>query len=394
MKLYFDCFAGASGDMIVGALLDLGLDFAALKRALASLDLAGYELKTERVRRCEIAATRFIVEVAEPSQPARHLADICNLISDSSLSDLTRLRSILVFERLAKAEAQAHGTTPDQVHFHEVGAVDSIIDVVGAMIGFEMLNVESFISSPLRVGFGAVNSSHGALPVPAPGTAELLRGVPVYSGQIEGEFVTPTGAAIITTLCSDYGSLPPSIIDRAGYGAGSRDHSRLSNALRIFLLESDEPQQAETVMVIETNIDDMNPQGYGFVMQKAFDAGALDVFFTPAQMKKDRPATLVTVLCRPADLDSISDLLLSETTTIGVRFYEAKRQVAQRSIEEVETVYGAVRIKVARRAGRTLHFQPEFDDCAQAALQSKVSLIEVQRAAEFAYRQRMNEEED
>ncbi|MEW6207868.1 MAG: nickel pincer cofactor biosynthesis protein LarC [Acidobacteriota bacterium] len=391
--IYFDCFAGASGDMIVGALIDLGLDFAALKDQLAQLPVSGYELKSERVGRGAIAATRFIVEV-DAHQPARKFTDIRGLIEHATLTNRVKSRSLLVFERLAHAEARVHGSTIDEVHFHEVGAVDSIIDIVGAMIGFEMLNVEKFLSSPMRVGKGTVKTAHGLLPVPAPGAAELLRGAAVYAGEIEGEFLTPTGAAIVTSLCESFGPLPRVIIDRIGYGAGKRDHKELPNVLRLIRFEEDETSsQRDSVMVIETNIDDMNPQGYGFVMQKAFEAGALDVFMTPTQMKKNRPGVLLTVLCKREQLDPIAELLMTETTTLGVRYYEARRRVAERIVETVETEYGAIRIKVARSGARTLHFQPEYEDCAQAARQANVSLIEVQRAAESAYRTEKSSEE-
>jgi uncharacterized protein (TIGR00299 family) protein len=303
--------------------------------------------------------------------------------------------------------------TPDKIHFHEVGAVDSIIDIVGAMIGFELLGVERFFCSPLRVGFGSVNSQHGELPVPAPATADLLRGVPVYAGELEGEFVTPTGAAIVTTLCEEFGPLPRMQVNRVGYGAGSRDPKRFPNALRLLMGEVEEVEEVEeqgtglvaigelagrtedyshrgeTIVVIETNIDDMNPQVYGFVMERAFALGALDVFMVPAQMKKDRPGVLLTVLCKPERSDVIMDMLLVETTTLGVRYYESKRRVLERTLEEVETPYGVVRIKVARDGDRTLHFQPEYDDCARLAVETNTPLLEVQTAASAAYQNRL-----
>ncbi len=392
--LYFDCFAGASGDMIVGALIDLGLDFTALRDQLSTLGLRGYELKSECARRGAIAATRFIVEVEESDQPARHLSDIRRLIEQAKLSDAVKSRSIGVFEKLAEAEAKVHGSTIDAVHFHEVGAVDSIIDIVGAMIGIEILQVTRFHASPLRVGKGTVRTAHGVLPVPAPATVELLKGAAVYSGEIEGEFVTPTGAAIVASLCESFGSMPGVMIDSVGYGAGARDHKELPNVLRLIRFEDESARERDSVMVVETNIDDMNPQAYGFVMQRAFEAGALDVFMTPAQMKKDRPGVLLTVLCKGEHLDSITALLMAETTTLGVRYYEAIRRVAERRIETVETEYGAIRIKVARSGAHTLHFQPEYEDCAQAARIRKVSFLEVQRAAESAYRAQSSEEKN
>ena len=399
---YFDCFAGVSGDMMISALIDLGADFESLTRQLSSLGLKGYELTSKQVTRNGIAAIKFDVEVDQREQPARKLADVCKIIGESALSDRVKSLSVLVFERLAEAEARVHGATPDEVHFHEVGSVDSIIDTVGAMIGFELLGIEKFFCSPLRLGGGFVETQHGRLPVPAPATAELIKHVPVYSGDLEGEFVTPTGAAIVTTLCEEFGSMPLMKFDRVGYGAGTRDPKGFPNALRMFVGELEEranrsailssSQQVETLTIIETNIDDMNPQAYGFVMERAFELGALDVFVVPAQMKKDRPGVLLTVLCNPATADAIIDMLLIQTTTLGVRYYEAKRRTLERAIETVDTEYGSVRIKVARDGARTLHFQPEYDDCARLAVESGAPLLEVQAAANAAYRNKLKAE--
>ncbi|HST19769.1 MAG TPA: nickel pincer cofactor biosynthesis protein LarC [Blastocatellia bacterium] len=396
--LYFDCFAGVSGDMIIGALIDLGVDLDALSNQLSSLGLSAYQVKAERVKRSGIAAIKFNVEVDEGKQPSRKLADICEIINRSELTAQVKARSIQIFERLAEAEAHVHGSTRERVHFHEVGAVDSIIDTVGAMIGLDMLGVDRFFASPLRLGHGLVQTQHGLMPVPAPATAELVRGVPVYAGEIEGEFVTPTGAAIVTTLCEGFGPLPEMQITRVGYGAGSRDPKGFPNALRIVMgdvsessakVENESLHQNDSVMVVETNIDDMNPQAYGFVMERAFALGALDVFIIAAQMKKARPGTLLTVLCEPAKTDSIIEMLLRETTTLGVRYYESKRRVLERAIETVETEYGSVRMKVARAGDRTLHFLPEYDDCARLAAEHEKPVIEVQSAAIAAYRERM-----
>jgi pyridinium-3,5-bisthiocarboxylic acid mononucleotide nickel chelatase len=388
--IYFDCFAGVSGDMIIGALLDLGVELETLGAQLSTLGLSGYEIKADRVKRSGIAAVKFDVTVDEHKQPARTLSDIREIINKSGLTESVKSRALRVFERLAEAEAHVHGTTIDRVHFHEVGAVDSIIDTVGAIIGLEALGVERFYSSPLRVGRGLVETAHGLLPIPAPATTELLRNVPVYAGEIDGEFVTPTGAAIVTTLCEEFGSLPEIEITRAGYGAGSRNPSGFPNALRLVLGEVEGAQRAskdgQLISVVETNIDDMNPQAYGFILSRAFALGALDVFMVAAQMKKSRPGVLLTILCEPEKLDSITEMLLAETTTLGVRYHEAKRRVLERVIETVETQYGRVRIKVARDGARTLHFQPEYDDCARLAEQSGAPLLEVQAAANAAYR--------
>ena len=450
--VYFDCFAGVSGDMIIGAQLDLGIDLESMEQQLSSLGLDGYQINSRRVERSGISATKFDVEVNQAAQPARTFADIRSIIVGSNATEHVKDQAILVFERLADAEARVHGTTPEKIHFHEVGAVDSIIDIVGAMIGFELLGVERFFCSPLRLGSGSVDSLHGRLPIPAPATAELLRDAPVYAGDLEGEFVTPTGAAIVATLCEQFGPLPPMKVARVGYGAGSRDPKRFPNALRLMIGEIEEgnspsspvagamllqqdtggvqspkagraaqterrrqkaegrrqtaetrnqkaegsTQRAEvyatreeTVVVIETNIDDMNPQVYSFVMERAFAHGALDVFMIPAQMKKDRPGVLLTVLCKPETVDAMIEMLLVETTTLGVRYYEARRRVLERTIETIETEYGPVRIKVARDGARTLHFQPEYEDCARVAASANVPVLEVHGAAEAAYRNRL-----
>lgn len=394
--LYFDCFAGASGDMICGALIDAGADWTELQTQLGSLGLRGYQVSAERVKRSGIAATKFNVAVDEATQPHRHLKDIREIINRSALSDLTKQRAVRAFELLADAEALVHVTTRERVHFHEVGAVDSIIDTVGAMIGFELLGVERCLASPLRVGHGTVKTAHGLMPVPAPATAELLRDVPVYAGDIEGEFVTPTGAAIIATLAESFGPLPGMRPAKIGYGAGTRDPQGFPNALRVVLgdLESVEGLTGhdEVVAVIETNIDDMNPQAFGFVMEKALMLGALDVFMTATQMKKSRPGILLTVLCEPAARETIIRMLLAETTTLGVRDYDARRRVLARTLETVETRYGEVRVKVARDGGRTLHFQPEYEDCARLARQLDVPVIEVQSAASARYRERLDDQ--
>ena len=404
--VYFDCFAGVSGDMIIGAQLDLGADLEALKQQLTSLSLDGYQVTSRRVERSGITATKFAVEVQAMRQPARMLADVRSIVGASSTTDRVKAQALRVFERLAEAEARVHGTTPDKVHFHEVGAVDSLVDIIGALIGFELLGVDRFFCSPLRLGTGSVETEHGRLPIPAPATAELLRGVPLFAGELEGEFVTPTGAAIVATLCEEFGPIPSMKVGSIGYGAGTRNPNGFPNALRLLLGEiegkSTEPAREprseaetqskvygtsdETIVVIETNIDDMNPQAYGFVMERGFALGVLDVFMTPVQMKKDRPGVLITALSKPETVDAMIQMLLTETTTLGVRYYEAKRRVLERSFVTVETQYGSVRIKVARDDARTLHFHPEYEDCVRLALAANVTFLEVHAAASAAYR--------
>jgi uncharacterized protein (TIGR00299 family) protein len=392
---YFDCFAGASGDMIVGALLDLGADRDLLKRGLASLKLDGFELRVERVTRCDLAATKFTVDLARLSQPARTLRDIEALVGGSSLSETVKARAMAAFRLLAEAEAEVHGTSVDKVHFHEVGAVDSIVDTVGAMLCVESLGLRRFAASPLRLGRGTVEAEHGLLPVPAPATALLVRGVPVFAGDFDGEFLTPTGAAILRVLCDSYGPLPPMRIAAVGCGAGTRDPAGLPNALRVLAGRFEaEPSRSpnasghggsDSVMVVETNIDDMNPQVCGYVLERALAMGARDAFVTPVQMKKGRPGILLTVVCLPEELDAMTRLLLAETTTLGVRYYETGRRVLERTIEKVVTRFGEVRVKVARDGERTLHFQPEYDDCVRLAGEHRVPLIEVQAAASAAF---------
>ena len=390
--LYFDCFAGVSGDMIVGAMVSLGVDFEKLREKLSTLGLSGYEVSTSAIKRSGIAATWFEVKLEHAHQPHRRLPDIKKIILESSLPDKVKGDSLRAFEKLAAAEAQVHGSSPDEVHFHEVGAVDSIIDIVGAMICIEELGVDGFACSPIRTGFGFVQTAHGLLPVPAPGTAELLRGIPVYAGDFEGEYVTPTGAAILKTICNSFGVIPHSKVTRIGYGAGSRDPKGLPNVLRLLLLETEEETNEYgsgihgDVVVIETNIDDMNPQAYGLLMEHAFTAGALDVYLTPVQMKKNRPGILLTVVCENHKLEELTRLILEETTSLGVRFHESKRRVLSRRIEEIATPYGRARIKVALDGERAVHFQAEYDDCARLAGQSGATLLEVQAAANSAYR--------
>jgi uncharacterized protein (TIGR00299 family) protein len=403
--LYFDCFAGISGDMTIGALLDAGVRFEDLREQLGTVPLRDYKISAERVMRGSLAATKFNVAFQEAEHHERHLSDIAEMVERSQLSAKTKARATQIFEKLAAAEAQVHGKTIEEVHFHEVGAVDSIIDIVGAAICSELLGIERFVCSPLRVGYGSIQAAHGTLPIPAPGTAEILRGTPIYAGDREGEFVTPTGAAIVASLCDSFSTMPPIEFDTIGYGAGTRNPKDFPNVLRVICGKAIDEQadnkmtgqqlperyisgniEAQLIQVIETNIDDMNPQSYGFIMDKAFALGALDVFLTPVQMKKNRPGVLLTVLCKEGQFAALIDLLLTETTTLGVRYYQAHRRILEREIEMVQTEFGEVRIKIARQGERILHFQPEFDDCAQVAERTGVSLLDVQQAAIAAYR--------
>jgi pyridinium-3,5-bisthiocarboxylic acid mononucleotide nickel chelatase len=393
--LYLDCFSGASGDMVLGALLDLGLPLDALKQALGSLALEFGDVGAETVKRAGVSATKFRLTDTRPkAEDGRHahyhLKGIVNSIRRSSLSPEGQDRAVHMFERLAAAEAAIHGTPVEKVHLHEVGALDSIIDIVGAVYGFEYLGVSDVEASPLNVGGGMVTCEHGLFPVPAPATARLLEGVPVY-GRGTSELVTPTGALLVTTYAKAYGPLPAMSISKIGYGAGDRDPKDTPNVLRVFAGErtgdlrlSDIGQRisgSEAIVTIESEIDDMNPQLFGPLMERLLAGGALDVFYTAVQMKKGRPGTLVTVLAKPEARDALTDLLFRESTTIGVRYQEMERCVLDRAIETVQTEYGAVRFKVARRDGRELNAAPEFDDCELLAAEHGVSIKAVQTAA-------------
>jgi pyridinium-3,5-bisthiocarboxylic acid mononucleotide nickel chelatase len=404
--LYLDCFAGASGDMLVGAMLDSGLDFELLRSALLKLGVEGYELSLGRVDRSGISAAKFDVHLTgEPHSHEHHhnhehshghrrqshhrsLSEIKGIISSSNLSELVKQRAQAIFQRIGEAEAKIHNVPIETVHFHEVGAIDSIVDIVGACVAFDALKIERIISSPLHVGSGTFQCAHGTYPVPGPATAELLKGVPIYSKDVEGELVTPTGAAIISTLAEGYGPMPMMKIDSIGYGAGTRDYPKFPNALRAIIgeLEEDADRTPGVVTIIEANIDDLNAQVFGYLMEKALSAGALDIFYTPVQMKKNRPGVLLTLLCNPPDRERMCDLIFRETTTLGVRYRNEQREILTREFVTVETEYGPIRVKVSRaRDGRVMNASPEFEDCRVAAEKSGVGLRDAQMAALQTY---------
>jgi len=392
--LYLDCFSGASGDMILGALIDLGLPMDALKGALGSLAIEYGDISAGRVMRAGISSTKFQVHPPPPSEAGAasagqalhkhyHLKGIVNAIGRSNLKPEGQDRAIQLFERLAEAEAAIHETPIEKVHLHEVGALDSIIDIVGAVYGFDWFGIDDIVSSPLNVGGGTVHCAHGELPVPAPATARLLKDVPVYS-KGTSEMLTPTGALLVTGYAKAFGPLPPMRIENIGYGAGDRDPKGTPNVLRIMKGERAEATAVDTperVVKIECEIDDMNPQLFGPLMDGLLAAGAVDAFYTPVQMKKGRPGTLVTVIAAPARRQALIDVLFRESTTIGVRYEEMARACLDRAVETVTTPYGDIRFKIARRDGRELNAAPEFDDCARLAHEKGVSIKEVQAAA-------------
>ena len=376
MKLaYFDCFAGASGDMILGALMDAGLSPDDLRERLSALRLPDWQLNVRRVVKRGLAATSVEVE-SEAEHTERTLSDIEALIANSALPERDRTLVLHVFRRLAEAEARVHGVSPAAVHFHEVGAVDAIVDVVGAVSGLNLLGVERVHVSPLPLGRGFVRAAHGLLPLPAPAVVELLRGAPVVGVETDGETVTPTGAAILTTLASSYGAPPSFTIRSVGYGAGRRE-AEYPNALRVLIGEMEIEAEAEWLVLIETNIDDLNPQVYDHVINRLLSASALDVWLTPVQMKKNRPGVLVSIVCQPADEAALTEILFRETTTLGVRRQMIERRRLPREIREVQTRFGPARVKVAFVGGQPLRAVPEYDDCKRLAEASGVPLREV-----------------
>lgn len=382
--LYFDCFAGASGDMILGALVSAGVEAGALRERLAALNLSGVEVKFDSIDRSGISCVRADVRTSQ-DHAHRHLGDILRIIYDARLSDGVKERAARIFSRLGEAEARVHNVPVERIHFHEVGALDAIIDVVGACIGFELLGIERFVSSPLHVGRGMVEMAHGRFPVPPPAVVELLRGVPIYASEIMGELVTPTGAAIISTVCEAYGPVPLMRLERFGYGAGAREYERFPNALRVLIGETVDERTSERLSVLETNIDDASPQLLGHVMDRALQAGALDCFFTPAQMKKNRPGVLVSILCRPQDKERMMTLLFAETTTLGIRAYEVERWALERESWPVETAFGPVEVKIARLNGQIIGGTPEYETCRAIAEKKGVPLREVEAAARAAF---------
>jgi uncharacterized protein (TIGR00299 family) protein len=388
---YFDCFSGISGDMVLGALVDAGADLGAIERELQKLHLDGWRISAEKVKRGAILATKVNVEAQEDHRH-RHLAQILKMIDGAELASRAAERARRIFQRLGEAEAKVHSIPIEKVHFHEVGAVDSIVDIVGSAIGFELLGIDEFACSAMDVGAGKVKTEHGLLPVPAPATAELLRDAPTFSSGIEKELVTPTGAAIATTLATRFAEMPVMKLRAIGYGAGSADLKEQPNVLRVMIGEAEGRAPAKQldapVSVIEANVDDMSPQIYGYFVERALAAGALDVFSTPVQMKKNRPGQLVTLLCEPTSRDRLTELIFRETTTIGVRTYEAQRRTLARESVVVETPLGSIRMKISRLNGTVLNAAPEYEDCQRIAAQKNVPLKQVLATANFYFQKR------
>jgi pyridinium-3,5-bisthiocarboxylic acid mononucleotide nickel chelatase len=380
MKLaYFDCFSGISGDMTLGALVDAGCELEILRAGLAGLQVPGWSISAEKVWKNGMAAT-FVRVVTEDQSKHRGLSAILEILGRSQLNEQVRKNAAAIFRRLGEAEAAVHDVPLEKIHFHEVGSVDAIVDIVGACIGFEALGIEKFSCSALNVGGGTAKMAHGVLPVPAPATAKLLQGKPTYSNGVRKELVTPTGAAIVATLCDSFGPQPAMSVSTIGYGAGSTDLEGQPNVVRIMVGEVAEkviPGFDEEIAVIEANLDDMNPQIYGYFLEKALAAGALDVYTTPVQMKKNRPGTLLTLLCKPADTNNLMSLIFAETTTLGARTYRAQRRTLPRETVNVHTQYGDVHIKLSRVNGNIRHVAPEYEDCRRLASEKNVPLQQV-----------------
>ncbi|NNE65515.1 MAG: nickel pincer cofactor biosynthesis protein LarC [Pyrinomonadaceae bacterium] len=376
--LYFECFSGASGNMILGGMIALGVDPEVLKRELSKLDIPKFDLNVSKVDRSGIGAIH--VETVYPKENEhRHLSDIRKLIEGSDLDDSVKSRSLSVFSRLAKAEAKVHGTDVESVHFHEVGAMDAIIDVVGACIGLDLLGIERCVAHGINVGSGSVEIDHGTYPVPPPAVAELLNGVPFSNGNMEGELLTPTGAAILVEFCESFESPDSFIADGIGYGAGTREYDRYPNVLRMTVgqIKDSAALEQETLIMLETNIDDCTGELLGHVMTEAISRGALDCWYTPIQMKKGRPATLVSILCKPSEKEILVELIYTETPAIGIRTQNVVRECLKRDLEVVTTSFGEIDVKVARFRGRVVNVKPEFDQVKSGA---KNQGIEVKRA--------------
>ena len=380
---YFDCFSGISGDMTLGALADAGVDPRAIQSAVASLGLP-CELAFETVRRGGFRAN-YAKVIAPPEHAHRHLHHIEAMIDRSTLSPRQNELAKRIFLRLGEAESAVHGVDIKKIHFHEVGAVDSIVDIVGAAVGLDLLGVERFEASPLPTGRGWVRAAHGKMSLPAPGTAELLKGVPLADSDVEMELTTPTGAAIVTTVAERFGPLPAMTIESIGLGAGTRDLPDQGNILRLFVGTIDLPAESDRVWVLETNLDDLPGEVIGYATAQVMAAGALDAFVTPIQMKKNRPGVMVTVLCGEDQIVAIEEILFRETTTLGVRRYPVSRHKLKRQATEVESAFGPIRGKLGWHDGRPPTFSPEHDDCARVAAERGVALREVYNAAHAAY---------
>lgn len=383
MKIaYFDCIAGASGDMILGALIDAGLSAETLKTKLAALHLADFQLKIYKANKNGFSATKVDVLVSDKA-PERHLSDIREIVAGSDLSDKIKQKSMEIFQQLCEVEAGIHGSSPDKVHLHELGGVDTIVDVVGALCGLEALGIEKIYASPLPMGRGFIKGAHGQIPLPAPATIGMLENVSIVGSSVEAELVTPTGAVLLKTLAENFGPIPAMTLKSVGYGAGGRDLT-IPNVLRLLIGETERQSGVitETLVMLETNIDDQNPEIFSYVMDKLFAAGALDAFLTPIQMKKNRPAVMIRALCSPEKSDDLERIIFRETRSLGVRKQMVTRHCLPRTVKTVETKFGKVRVKIAQTGAGEEKRTPEYEDCRKLAEENNVPLHEIYLAAE------------
>jgi hypothetical protein len=387
--LYFEASSGISGDMILGSFVDCCVPFEYLKKEIGKLNLDSVKLKKKSIEKSNIHATKIDVLFSQTSKH-RNLSKIKKIINKSKLDKKIKEDSILIFTQLAKAEATIHNTSIDKVHFHEIGSIDSIVDIVGAVSCFHKINPDVVLSSPINVGGGTVKTKHGILPVPAPATAELLKGVPIYSGDVRSELCTPTGAAIIKHYADRFTKLPDIIVDKIGHGAGQKDLENKPNILRLFLGHYEEDFKNEEIAVIETNIDDMNPEIWTQVFEKLFELNVLDVYLTPVQMKKNRPGIVITILVNPEDLHSVNTYILNETSSFGVRYFMAKRTILKREIKVLKTKLGEIKIKIGYLGNGKVKFAPEFDSCNKLAKSKNIPLIQVYQEAYKAFERKFN----
>lgn len=386
MKIaYFDCFSGISGDMILGALIDAGLDIQEIESELAKLKISGYKLKTQRVVKKGISGTKFIVEIIEQNIE-RKLKDIVEIVDQSDLSEDIKDLSKKIFKELATVEAKIHNKNIEEIHFHEIGGLDSIIDIIGSVIGIKKLGIEAIYSSKIHVGRGFIKCQHGLIPVPAPATLELLKGVSIFSMGIDAELTTPTGAAILKTLSRSFGGMPEMKVKKIGYGAGSRE-LEIPNLLRVYVGETSEREyEKDEVILIETNIDNMNPEFFGYISEMLLTQGVLDVFMTPIFMKKNRPATMLSVLTTSDKLDKILSTIFTETTTLGVRIHRLERRKLTREIIKVKTRFGEIKVKVGKVGEMIKNIAPEYEGCKKIAVKQKIPLRDVYEEAKDSAR--------
>ncbi len=396
-NLYLDCISGIAGDMALAALIDLGADLDYILEHLRKLPIDRFELEVKTVVKQGIAAKKLLIEL--PAQESQHsspsylfkmashddhqhrkAADILQMISDSHLPMRVKERSMAIFQAIAEAEGKIHGVDPKEVHFHEVGAMDSILDTIGFCLGLESLAVDEIYASPVPTGQGKMKMAHGLYPIPAPATLELLKGIPLADLQVQGELTTPTGAGILKALVKNFGPIGAVMIERIGYGAGHKDFAH-PNVLRAVLTQKERDRKQEKIIVLETQVDDMTGEVLGYVMERVFEAGALDVYYTPVYMKKNRPGTLMTVLVHPDQADRCEEILLIQTSTLGVRRSEWTRNILDRRIVSVESRFGTIRVKQAIRGEQVLHQAPEYEDVAQLARQYHVPFLEIYQEA-------------